>query len=215
MRIAATASYARKIMLLLLGAVCVGFLQHPRGAMGLNVTCAGFDTLSMITYDNVTPQALSSVIIAFKTNTPKQIMDSFFDALQCRGSSMRAPNYNTLTLLGLIAKTFFTELKSSGFIAAVEEDSIVSALPQVTLAARSSTVASALPVSSSLSTKHSGSLHSLVATDSSESLSDTSLSHTSSSSSAGLSAMGGAGNRLLLLLISQLVLAGAIGLALH
>ncbi|KAJ2215305.1 hypothetical protein EV179_002253 [Coemansia sp. RSA 487] len=115
------AGYIR-VVALLLCAVCAGLLQL-QGAMAMNVTCAGFDSLCKITYDNVTPQALENIIITFKPDTQSQILASYCDALECRGSKVNVLNYNTLTLTGYISKEFCGQLQNSTHIKSVVEDS--------------------------------------------------------------------------------------------
>ncbi|KAJ2117872.1 hypothetical protein IW146_000395 [Coemansia sp. RSA 922] len=94
----------------------------------MNITCAPFDTLPILTYDNVAPQALQQVIIAFKPGTSSQILDSFRDALQCRGSTIDTPNYNTLTLTGFTTLVFATSVQGSKTVAAVEVNGQVTTL---------------------------------------------------------------------------------------
>ncbi|KAI8322081.1 hypothetical protein GQ54DRAFT_162897 [Martensiomyces pterosporus] len=106
-------------------AACVLGACH---ASAMAITCAGFEALPTITYDNVAPQALERVVIAFKPDTPAQILDSFRDALMCRGSTIDAPNYNTNTLTGLTSKLYADDLKKSNFIASVELNNRVTAL---------------------------------------------------------------------------------------
>ncbi|KAJ2005049.1 hypothetical protein H4R26_002168 [Coemansia thaxteri] len=115
-------------VLVLVAAFCLlfGTLQP---ALAMNITCAGFDTLPKLTYDNVAPQALQQIVIAFNPGISAQILDSYRDALQCRGSTVDQPNYNTLTLTGFTSLQFASALRGSKAIAAVEVDGRVTALP--------------------------------------------------------------------------------------
>ncbi|KAJ2889279.1 hypothetical protein IWW38_004807 [Coemansia aciculifera] len=96
----------------------------------MNITCAAYDTLPQLTYDNVAPQALQQVVIAFKPGTSSQVLDSFSDALQCRGSTVDPPNYNTLTLTGFVSLMLATGVQMSRTVAAVEVDGQVTTLRQ-------------------------------------------------------------------------------------
>ncbi|KAJ2396898.1 hypothetical protein GGI23_003727 [Coemansia sp. RSA 2559] len=109
--------YVRAIALFIC-AVCVGLLQH-RGALALNVTCPSFDSLCETTYDNVTPQALRSILVTFETNTASQLLASYCDALECRGSKVNVVNYTTRTLAGYVSSEYCSELQNSTHIASV------------------------------------------------------------------------------------------------
>ncbi|KAJ1651117.1 hypothetical protein GGF38_005665, partial [Coemansia sp. RSA 25] len=87
-----------------------------------------FDTLPILTYDNVAPQALQQVVIAFKPGTSSQVLDSFRDALQCRGSTIDPPNYNTLTLTGFTSLVLATGVQGSKTVGAVEVNGRVTTL---------------------------------------------------------------------------------------
>ncbi|KAJ2724074.1 hypothetical protein GGI07_002195 [Coemansia sp. Benny D115] len=106
--------------------IALAALAHACWAM--NITCAGFMSLPKLTYDNAQPQALTQVIIAFEPNTSSQIIDAYRDALTCRGSTMKPPNYNTQTLVGYVSEVYAQKLDGSANVAAVEYDSALSAL---------------------------------------------------------------------------------------
>ncbi|KAI9502488.1 hypothetical protein BX070DRAFT_14892 [Coemansia spiralis] len=120
--------YTTRLPTFLLTTCAIVMLHHPDGAAAVIVTCAAFQGLSKITYNSLTPQTLSSVIIAFEPNTTSQAMDSYSDALQCRGSTVSALNYNTQTLIGYVAQQFFSQLQGSKYVAAVEPNGQVSTL---------------------------------------------------------------------------------------
>ncbi|KAJ2820022.1 hypothetical protein IWW50_005225, partial [Coemansia erecta] len=93
-------------------------IQHY--TLALNITCAAFDVLPKLTYNNVAPQGQASTVIAFTSNTSNQIIDAFRDALTCRGSTIDEPSYNTHTLTGYMSLAFKSGLETSGFVEAVE-----------------------------------------------------------------------------------------------
>ncbi|KAJ2551382.1 hypothetical protein EV175_003713 [Coemansia sp. RSA 1933] len=111
-------------------AICVCLLQL-QGAWALNVTCPSFDSLCETTYDNVAPQALHSFTITFDSNTESQILGSYCDALECRGSKVNVVNYNTLTLNGYISPEYCSQLEKSPHIRSVEEDSLIGTLARM------------------------------------------------------------------------------------
>ncbi|KAJ2494735.1 hypothetical protein IWW47_004444, partial [Coemansia sp. RSA 2052] len=120
----------------------------------MNITCAAFDTLPILTYDNVAPQALQQVVIAFKPGTSSQVLDSFRDALQCRGSTIDPPNYNTLTLTGFTSLVLATGVQGSKTVGAVEVNGRVTTLHNVSATA-TATRNSATAALSSLSSSSS------------------------------------------------------------
>ncbi|KAJ2812607.1 hypothetical protein H4S07_001283 [Coemansia furcata] len=126
------------------------------GVRGMNITCAQFDTLPILTYDNVAPQALQQVVIAFKPGTSSQILDSFRDALQCRGSTIDPANYNTLTLTGFTTLVFATDVQDSKTVAAVEVNGKVTTLHNAPTPSSSTTSTSGAPSSSATVSPSSG-----------------------------------------------------------
>ncbi|KAJ1934568.1 hypothetical protein EC988_008768, partial [Linderina pennispora] len=108
-------------------------------ASAMEITCAGFEKLPMTKYDNVAAQAMSHIVITFDANTPKQIMDSYRDALVCRGSSIDEPNYAAGTLSGYTMKEYADYLSSSGFISNVVFNSQVTSAVAPTLSSSGNT----------------------------------------------------------------------------
>ncbi|KAJ1965853.1 hypothetical protein GGI12_000482 [Dipsacomyces acuminosporus] len=107
----------------------------------MNITCAGFDVLPKVTYDNVAPQALERIIIVFKQGTSPQILDSFRDALSCRGGKVDAPSYNIGMLTALTPAQYAKDLEKSSYVASVEDDDVVTALTTPTINPTGPTVA--------------------------------------------------------------------------
>ncbi|KAJ1851763.1 hypothetical protein GGH12_005753 [Coemansia sp. RSA 1822] len=97
-------------------------------ALALNVTCAAFDVLPKLTYNNVAPQGQASMVIAFAPTTSRQLMDAFRDALICRGSTIDEPNYNTHTLTGFMSLAFKSGLETSRYVAAVDIDGLATVM---------------------------------------------------------------------------------------
>ncbi|ORX70901.1 hypothetical protein DL89DRAFT_267003 [Linderina pennispora] len=79
----------------------------------------------MTKYDNVAAQAMSHIVITFDANTPKQIMDSYRDALG--------------TLSGYTMKEYADYLSSSGFISNVVFNSQVTSAVAPTLSSSGNT----------------------------------------------------------------------------
>ncbi|KAJ1794944.1 hypothetical protein LPJ59_004434 [Coemansia sp. RSA 2399] len=119
-----------RVIALFICAVCVGLLQHG-GALALNVTCPSFDSLCETIYDNVTPQALRSILVTFESNTESQILASFCDALECRGSKVNVVNYSTRTLAGYVSSEYSSELQNSTHIASVVDVPFAGALARM------------------------------------------------------------------------------------
>ncbi|KAJ1815565.1 hypothetical protein IWW57_006709 [Coemansia sp. S610] len=177
------------------------------GVQAMNITCASFDTLPILTYDNVAPQALQQVVIAFKPGTSSQILDSFRDALQCRGAAIDPPNYNTLTLTGFTSLVFATDVQASKTVAAVEVNGQVTTLQHPSSTSSSAKPSSTKTTSSATSTTGSPSSRPVVNSDfglgSSESLSS---SESSSGSTASVLMNGAAPFLLALAAIAALSL---------
>ncbi|KAJ2489305.1 hypothetical protein IWW37_004092 [Coemansia sp. RSA 2050] len=131
----------------------------------MNITCASFDTLPILTYDNVAPQALQQVVIAFKPGTSSQILDSFRDALLCRGSAIDPPNYNTLTLTGFTSLVFATDVQASKTVAAVEVNGQVTTLHNASSMSSSAKPSSTRTTSPATSTTESTSSRPVVNSD--------------------------------------------------
>ncbi|KAJ2393186.1 hypothetical protein H4S02_000360 [Coemansia sp. RSA 2611] len=101
--------------------LCIVYVLALLGcASGLNVTCAAFDALPKLTYNNVAPQGQASAIIAFAPDTTPQLLDAFRDALVCRGAAVNPPNYNTHTLTGFVSLAFKSPLEASTHVLAVD-----------------------------------------------------------------------------------------------
>ncbi|KAJ1898161.1 hypothetical protein LPJ66_002926 [Kickxella alabastrina] len=114
-----------KLSMLLLSLV---LLVHQ--SLAMDITCPAFQSLQKVTYDNVAPQALARVIIAFESAATNQTLDAYRDALICRGSTINTPYYNTKTLAGFTSLQYANALQTSAYVVAVELDSKVTALQQ-------------------------------------------------------------------------------------
>ncbi|KAJ2496127.1 hypothetical protein GGH96_006044 [Coemansia sp. RSA 1972] len=99
--------------------------------LALNITCAAFDVLPKLTYNNVAPQGQASMVIAFAPSTSQQLMDAFRDALICRGSTVDEPNYNTRTLTGYMSLAFKSGLETSKYVEAVDVDGLATVMAVV------------------------------------------------------------------------------------
>ncbi|KAI7827278.1 hypothetical protein BX661DRAFT_224735 [Kickxella alabastrina] len=122
-----------KLSMLLLSLV---LLVHQ--SLAMNITCPAFQSLQKVTYDNVAPQALARVIIAFESAATNQTLDAYRDALICRGSTINTPYYNTKTLTGFTSLQYANALQTSAYVVAVELDSKVTALQQSSAGASAS-----------------------------------------------------------------------------
>ncbi|KAJ2743912.1 hypothetical protein GGI20_003388 [Coemansia sp. BCRC 34301] len=120
----------------------------------MNITCAAFDTLPVLTYDNVAPQALQQVVIAFKAGTSGQVLDSFRDALQCRGSTVDPANYNTLTLTGFTSLALAAGVQRSKTVEAVEVNGMVTTLHTVPTSSFTRASPSSSPLGSATTGSH-------------------------------------------------------------
>ncbi|KAJ2162991.1 hypothetical protein GGF46_000177 [Coemansia sp. RSA 552] len=106
-------------------------LLLARHCVSLSITCAAFDALPKLSFNNVAPQALAPVIISFSQDTSDQIIDAYRDALTCRGSQMDSPSYNIKTMSGLASLVFKGALESSSHITSVDVDGLVTVMTTI------------------------------------------------------------------------------------
>ncbi|KAJ1803970.1 hypothetical protein LPJ56_006842, partial [Coemansia sp. RSA 2599] len=98
----------------MLAKILAALLLVVHMALAKDVTCAAFQSLSQVTYDNAQAQQTQvRLIVSFADGTSRQTLDAYREALICRGANMNTPNYNTLTLIGSTTAGFANELRSS------------------------------------------------------------------------------------------------------
>ncbi|KAJ1880887.1 hypothetical protein LPJ57_001962 [Coemansia sp. RSA 486] len=95
-------------------------------SLAMDITCAAFQSLPQVTYNNVQSQAQVRLIVSFAEGTSRQVLDAYRDALTCRGGMINTPNYNTLSLVGYASSTFANQLRDSPDVVSLEYDSSVS-----------------------------------------------------------------------------------------